>query len=613
MVFKILFLALGLFSVIFVVRSQNDIIDVLRDFQEFRTLIQLIQEVNLTDTLRGKGPFTVFAPVDKAFAELPEEAWKSFKDINLLRKVMSFHVVPGSIMSSELRNEVLLRSAEGQNIRINVYQNATGGNVLTADGCPITRTDAKASNGVIHVMSEVMFPLPGPSITETLSHMQNLSFLLTALQKADLAGTLSGDDTYTFFAPTNEAFDQLPPAYLEMLLTTKMALSDLLEFHMFYDVSFRPAFYDGLQIRSLQGPFLTFSVKGPLGPNTSIGGGASLFTSSYQPRAYRKVEQITSPAPLTVPRTQAELVTLYDCFTLTMKFLFILFPLLCVVSAREDHHDVIDVMRNLQLRSLVQLLEVADLTPSLEDADSCTVFAPSDAAFAKIPDGIKKQLLSNPLFLREVLAFHASPKEYMSTDLKNNQLLDTLLKGFVMRINIYPSTNTITADGSPVSNADNKGSNGVVHVVDQVLYPFPTGTVDSEISHNDNLTVLNTAVEKADLANALDGEGPFTLFAPTNDAFSKLPNGTLPSLLKNVTALTEVLTYHVVSGVYYPAGLSDGEKLTTLQKGSLVCHVNAKPGSDPQLMVNNANFVGLPLPSINGVVQMIDTVLIPPK
>ncbi|XP_019641983.1 PREDICTED: transforming growth factor-beta-induced protein ig-h3-like [Branchiostoma belcheri] len=263
-----------------------------------------------------------------------------------------------------------------------------------------------------------------------------------------------------------------------------------------------------------------------------------------------------------------------------MKFLFILFPLLCVVSAREDHHDVIDVMRNLQLRSLVQLLEVADLTPSLEDADSCTVFAPSDAAFAKIPDDIKKQLLSNPLFLREVLAFHASPKEYMSTDLKNNQLLDTLLKGFVMRINIYPSTNTITADGSPVSNADNKGSNGVVHVVDQVLYPFPTGTVDSEISHNDNLTVLNTAVEKADLASALDGEGPFTLFAPTNDAFSKLPNGTLPSLLKNVTALTEVLTYHVVSGVYYPAGLSDGEKLKTLQKGSLVCHVNAKPGSE---------------------------------
>ncbi|XP_019641948.1 PREDICTED: transforming growth factor-beta-induced protein ig-h3-like [Branchiostoma belcheri] len=283
MVFKILFLALGLFSVIFVVRSQNDIIDVLRDFQEFRTLIQLIQEANLTDTLREKGPFTVFAPVDKAFAELPEEAWKSFKDVNLLRKVMSLHVVPGSIMSSELRNEVLLRSAEGQNIRINVYQNATGGKVLTADGCPITKTDAKASNGVIHVMSEVMFPLPGPSITETLSHMQNLSFLLTALQKADLTGTLSGDDTYTFFAPTNEAFDQLPPAYLEMLLTTKMALSDLLEFHMFYDVSFRPAFYDGLQIRSLQGPFLTFSVKGPPGPTAKYMVNNATFLGLQQP------------------------------------------------------------------------------------------------------------------------------------------------------------------------------------------------------------------------------------------------------------------------------------------------------------------------------------------
>eukprot|EP00058_Branchiostoma_floridae_P021552 XP_002607042.1 hypothetical protein BRAFLDRAFT_93564 [Branchiostoma floridae] len=260
-----------------------------------------------------------------------------------------------------------------------------------------------------------------------------------------------------------------------------------------------------------------------------------------------------------------------------MKFLVVLLPLLCTVSAKEN---VLDVMRSLQLRSLVQLLEVSDLSPTLEDADSCTVFAPSDAAFAKVPAGIKQQLLSNPLFLREVLAFHASNKEYMSTDLKNNQLIETLLKGFMMRINIYPSTNTITADGSLVSKPDNKASNGVVHVVDQVLYPFPSLTVDGEINNNKNLSVLKEAIEKAGLGSALDGDGPFTLFAPTDDAFNKLPNGTLPSLLKNVTALTEVLTYHVVSGVYYKAGLGDGEELTTLQKEKLVCHVSAKPGSE---------------------------------
>ncbi|XP_066292872.1 transforming growth factor-beta-induced protein ig-h3-like [Branchiostoma lanceolatum] len=269
-------------------------------------------------------------------------------------------------------------------------------------------------------------------------------------------------------------------------------------------------------------------------------------------------------------------------------------------------------MNNLGLRTTVQLLGVADLIPTLQARDSCTVFAPSDDAFNKLPAGIKQQLLSNQLLLREALAFHASPQTYMSTDLKNNQLLETLLID-MMRINIYPSTNTITADGSPVSKPDNKASNGVVHVVDQVLYPFPTGTVDAEINHNDNLSVLNEAVDKAGLGSALDGDGPFTLFAPTNDAFKKLPNGTLPSLLKNVTALTEILTYHVVSGVYYKAGLSDGEELTTLQKGKLVCHVNAKPGPDPQVTVNNAKTVGLPIPAVNGVVQMIDTVLIPPK
>ncbi|XP_078610829.1 periostin-like [Branchiostoma floridae x Branchiostoma japonicum] len=289
-----------------------------------------------------------------------------------------------------------------------------------------------------------------------------------------------------------------------------------------------------------------------------------------------------------------------------MRFLLLLLPLCCVVGAQ---NDVVDVMNNLGLRTAVQLLGVADLITTLQDRDSCTVFAPSDDAFAKVPAGIKQQLLSNPLFLREVLAFHVNPKEYMSTDLQNNQLLETLLQGLRMRINIYPSTNTITADGSPVSKTDNKASNGVVHVVDQVLYPFPSLSVDAEISHNKNLSVLNEAVEKADLGT----DGPFTLFAPTNDAFKKLSNGTLPSLLKNVTALTEVLSYHVVSGVYYKAGLGDGEELTTLQKEKLVCHVSAKPGSDPQVTVNNAKTVGLPIPAVNGLVQMIDTVLIPPN
>ncbi|XP_066296872.1 uncharacterized protein sll1735-like [Branchiostoma lanceolatum] len=195
----------------------------------------------------------------------------------------------------------------------------------------------------------------------------------------------------------------------------------------------------------------------------------------------------------------------------------------------------------------------------------------------------------------------------------NNQVLVSLLEGFGIRINIYPSTKAITANGCLVNNADNTAGKGVVHVVDQVLYPFPAITINSEMPYINQLSVLRDAIEKAGLGPLLSDDGPFTLFAPTDAAFAKLPNATLQYLLQNATALARVLNYHVVNGVYYEAGLSDGESLTTLQKGKLHCHVNRTTGADTRVAVNNAKIIGFAFPTTNGMMHMIDNVLIPRK
>jgi uncharacterized surface protein with fasciclin (FAS1) repeats len=121
------------------------------------------------------------------------------------------------------------------------------------------------------------------------------------------------------------------------------------------------------------------------------------------------------------------------------------------------------------------------------------------------------------------------------------------------------------------------------------------------------LSTLVAAVQAADLVETLQSEGPFTVFAPTNDAFAALPDGTLESLLEeaNKGQLTDILTYHVVPGKVMSSDLSDGMTATTVQGQEIT--INVGNG----VTVNGANVVQADIEATNGVVHVIDAVIIP--
>jgi uncharacterized surface protein with fasciclin (FAS1) repeats len=125
---------------------------------------------------------------------------------------------------------------------------------------------------------------------------------------------------------------------------------------------------------------------------------------------------------------------------------------------------------------------------------------------------------------------------------------------------------------------------------------------------NPEFSTLVTAVKAAGLVDTLKSKGPFTVFAPTNAAFARIPKHKLEALLKNKKALTAVLTYHVVAGKVMAADvvkLKNGTKVKTVQGRSIV--VRVKPG----VMVNNAKVVKTDIEASNGVIHVIDTVLMP--
>jgi uncharacterized surface protein with fasciclin (FAS1) repeats len=140
-------------------------------------------------------------------------------------------------------------------------------------------------------------------------------------------------------------------------------------------------------------------------------------------------------------------------------------------------------------------------------------------------------------------------------------------------------------------------------------------TPDKDIVENavnaDNVTTLVAAVKAAGLVATLEGPGPFTVFAPDNNAFAKLPAGTVTTLLEpaNKAELVKILTYHVVAGRYTSADLTDGEKLTTVEGDTITIGKSASG----QLSVNGTAMVETPdVISSNGVTFVIDTVLMPP-
>jgi uncharacterized surface protein with fasciclin (FAS1) repeats len=137
----------------------------------------------------------------------------------------------------------------------------------------------------------------------------------------------------------------------------------------------------------------------------------------------------------------------------------------------------------------------------------------------------------------------------------------------------------------------------------------PKDIIDIAIGSPDHTTLV-AAVTAAGLVETLKGAGPFTVFAPTNAAFAALPAGTVEGLLKpeSKDALTKILTYHVVAGAVKAADLKDGQKVKTLQGEELTVSIK-----DGKVMINGANVTAADLTGTNGVVHVIDAVLMPKK
>ena len=277
--------------------------------------------------------------------------------------------------------------------------------------------------------------------------------------------------------------------------------------------------------------------------------------------------------------------------------------------------DIVDTaVADSRFTTLVAAVKSAGLVDTLKGKGPFTVFAPTDDAFAKLPAGTIDELLKpeNKQKLTDILLYHVVSGKVMAADVTKLTSATTMLgKDVAVKVDM----GNVYINDAKVIITDIETSNGVIHVIDAVLLPpvekAASNTIVDIAVADGRFKTLVAAVQAAGLVETLSGAGPFTVFAPTDDAFAKLPAGTVETLLKpeNKQALTDILLYHVVPGKVMAADVVGMTSAPTVLGKDIAITVK-----DGKVFLNDtAQIIITDIEASNGVIHVIDAVLIPPK
>jgi uncharacterized surface protein with fasciclin (FAS1) repeats len=399
-----------------------DIVDIAMEDGRFDTLVAALSAADLAETLKGEGPFTVFAPTDDAFGALPEGTVEALLgDIPALTDILLYHVVPGNVLAEDVVNFTSAETVQGDNVMIRVMD----GKVMV-DGAEVIITDIQASNGVIHVIDSVILP-PSQDITEIAIADGRFTNLVAALGAADLVETLQGDGPFTVFAPTDDAFAALPAGTVDALLADIPTLTDILFYHV---VSGEVFSSDVVALSSAE------TVQGqPVLINNADG----------------KVMINDAEVIITDIRATNGVIHVIDSVILPPSM------------------DIVETaIADGRFTTLVAAVQAADLVDALQGDGPLTVFAPTDDAFAALPEGTVEALLADIPTLTDILLYHVVDGRLLASDVLGLESAATLQGSTV---NFSLDNDKAMVNDAQIIITDILTSNGVIHVIDAVILP----------------------------------------------------------------------------------------------------------------------------------------------
>ena len=458
--------------------------------------------------------------------------------------------------------------------------------------------------------------------------------LVAALAHADLVTTLQGDGPFTVFAPTDQAF-----ADAGINLSTfdtdeeNATLADILLYHVYSGSVNAADVTDGLTVAMANGDDVTFTVT----DGTVMVGDATVTTADVASSngIIHIIDSVLMP-PVTpegeicynmvthtiVPGSDASICAAYmyvedyemngqnvtGCYNSVTHQVSNISQAICESYVWTAAVDIpMTAMATGMHDSLVAALTKADLVTTLQGDGPFTVFAPTDEAFAAAGIDLDSFTTDEEIAtLADILLYHVYSGAVNAADVTDG-LTVAMANGDDASFTV--TDGTVMVGDATVVLADVPVSNGVIHVIDKVLMP-PLDLVDiPTVADGTGIhTALVAALTKANLVTTLQGEGPFTVFAPTDQAFTDagidLDSFTTD---EEIAALANILTYHVYSGAVNAADVTDGLTVTMLNDDDASFTV-----MDGTVMVGGATVILADVMASNGVIHVIDKVLMPP-
>lgn len=428
----------------------------------FNTLAAALEATDLISTLADEsGTFTVFAPNDEAFANLGEESINALlADPDTLRDILLYHVVPGAAVDAATALSLAgstVTTANEDDIALTLNDDR-----LFVNMSEVIATDIQASNGIIHVIDTVLIPptdTPADAITgsivETAIAAGSFTTLVAALQATGLDATLANtDDTFTVFAPTDEAFAQLGDDTINALLEDPETLAGILLYHVI----------GGQAVDSVTAISLA-------GNNVATANGADISISVSESQLFINDAQVITADVA----TSNGIIHAIDT---------VLMPPAADSDSGTDDGDgtnvpdanagtLLDIARgNPDFSTLVAAIEATGLDAALgHPDDTYTVFAPNNAAFAALGDETINTLLNDPDTLRDILLFHVLPGTVVDAASAVSLVGTSIETGNGSRFALRVDGESLFINDSQIIATDIFGVNGVIHVIDAVLIP----------------------------------------------------------------------------------------------------------------------------------------------
>lgn len=628
--------------------GEKDLLETAIDAGNFRVLVALLKAADLDETLQGEGPFTIFAPTDTAFTKIPLPKIRELRNDpdGALTEVLLLHGVSGKLTAVDVVSVINGEADESEIISLSdvPLTFAEDDGVVSVNGAAIVTTDIEASNGVIHVIDTVLLP---PS-----------------MQDAQASEESDGEDSDSGAMDSEDADDEDVDADSEDSDTEEMDSEDAdgeaseseesgaeemdAEGASREEMDSEEAAAEDAEAESAEAESDEADESGPgnmIDAEEGDDGEADAEDADSEGDQDASDEEADDEEADDEDGTSKEGDESGD-ETADIE----------EADAAVPAADLIDTATAAgNFTTLVAAIFTADLVDTLRGDGPFTVFAPSDSVFSALPSGSVQDMLDMPTEeLADVLLLHVVPGALLAEELVGlvNTDIETA-NGKLVPIRANEVGLTI---GDAVIVATNiETSNGVIHIIDGVLSgeglaeasaettsapeadtsesaeadaaqpvaaptPAPAAApasstrsadlVDTAIAAG-NFNTLVAALTASGLDEVLRTGGSFTIFAPTDEAFAALPEGTVEALLADPTGgLTDLLLYHTVEGLL-PADYIvsiDGSSLNTVGGDQLVISVP----DDGTVLVNEANVIATDVGATNGLIHVIDRVLLKP-